>query len=73
MVVCFPVMSATMMDIAKDLKVSVVTVSKVLRNQGRISDATTLLRDTLARCERTLPPGDPLTQTVRESLTNIAG
>ncbi len=40
MVVCFPVMSATMMDIAKDLKVSVVTVSKVLRNQGRISDAT---------------------------------
>ncbi|MGA9392696.1 MAG: LacI family DNA-binding transcriptional regulator [Candidatus Sulfotelmatobacter sp.] len=33
-------MPATMMDIAKDLKVSVVTVSKVLRNQGRISDAT---------------------------------
>lgn len=28
------------MDIARDLKVSVVTVSKVLRNQGRISDAT---------------------------------
>ena len=33
-------MPATMQDIAKDLKVSVVTVSKVLRNQGRISDAT---------------------------------
>jgi LacI family transcriptional regulator len=33
-------MTATMMDIAKDLKVSVVTVSKVLRNQGRISAAT---------------------------------
>ncbi len=33
-------MTATMMDIAKDLKVSVVTVSKVLRNQGRISEAT---------------------------------
>jgi LacI family transcriptional regulator len=29
-----------MLDIAKDLNVSVVTVSKVLRNQGRISDAT---------------------------------
>jgi LacI family transcriptional regulator len=29
-----------MMDIANDLQVSVVTVSKVLRNQGRISDAT---------------------------------
>src|ERR1700677_1703958 len=40
MVVCLAVMSVTMMDIAKDLKVSVVTVSKVLRNQGRISDAT---------------------------------
>jgi LacI family transcriptional regulator len=33
-------MPATMQDIARDLKVSVVTVSKVLRNQGRISDAT---------------------------------
>jgi LacI family transcriptional regulator len=29
-----------MLDIAKALNVSVVTVSKVLRNQGRISDAT---------------------------------
>jgi len=35
-----PAMAATMMDIARDLDVSVVTVSKVLRNQGRISDAT---------------------------------
>ncbi len=33
-------MAVTMMDIARDLKVSVVTVSKVLRNQGRISIAT---------------------------------
>jgi LacI family transcriptional regulator len=33
-------MTATMMDIAKDVNVSVVTVSKVLRNQGRISEAT---------------------------------
>src|SRR5271156_6356385 len=33
-------MRTTMMDIARDLRVSVVTVSKVLRNQGRISDAT---------------------------------
>jgi len=33
-------MPVTMQDIAKDLKVSVVTVSKVLRNQGRISDTT---------------------------------
>jgi LacI family transcriptional regulator len=33
-------MAVTMMDIAKDLSVSVITVSKVLRNQGRISEAT---------------------------------
>jgi LacI family transcriptional regulator, galactose operon repressor len=33
-------MPVTMLDIAKDLKVSVVTVSKVLRNQGRISEPT---------------------------------
>jgi LacI family transcriptional regulator len=33
-------MSVTMMDIARDLDVSVVTVSKALRNQGRIGEAT---------------------------------
>src|SRR5215472_3800316 len=33
-------MAVTMLDIAKDMKVSVVTVSKVLRNQGKISAAT---------------------------------
>jgi LacI family transcriptional regulator len=34
------VMPVTMLRIARDLDVSVVTVSKVLRNQGRISQAT---------------------------------
>lgn len=33
-------MAVTMMDIARDLEVSVVTVSKALRNQGKISAAT---------------------------------
>jgi len=33
-------MAVTMTDIARDLKVSVVTVSKVLRNDGKISPAT---------------------------------
>ena len=33
-------MPVTMTDIARDLKVSVVTVSKVLRNDGKISPAT---------------------------------
>jgi Tetratricopeptide repeat len=40
---------------------------------GRVTDAMNLLRDTLARCEQALPPSDPLTRTVRQSLTNIAG
>jgi tetratricopeptide (TPR) repeat protein len=40
---------------------------------GRVGDAAALLRETFARCERTLPPGDPLTESVRESLADIAG
>jgi tetratricopeptide (TPR) repeat protein len=40
---------------------------------GRVGDAEALLRDTVARCERVLPYGDPLTQTVHQSLTSIAG
>jgi LacI family transcriptional regulator len=39
-VVSFLAMAVTMLDIARDLKVSVVTVSKVLRNKGKISAAT---------------------------------
>ena len=38
---------------------------------GRVGDTEALLRDTLARCERTLPAGHALTQTVRQSLANI--
>jgi tetratricopeptide (TPR) repeat protein len=40
---------------------------------GRVGDAEMLLRDTVARCERVLPYGDPLTQTVHQSLARIAG
>jgi len=40
---------------------------------GRVGDAQALLRDALARCERVLPYGDPLRETVRQSLANIAG
>jgi hypothetical protein len=40
---------------------------------GRLTDATTVLRDTVDRCELALPPGDPLTQRLRENLANIAG
>jgi tetratricopeptide (TPR) repeat protein len=40
---------------------------------GRIGDAVNLLRDTAERCDRVLSPGHPLAQSVRKSLTNIAG
>ncbi len=38
--ISFPTMAVTMLDIARDVNVSVVTVSKVLRNKGKISVAT---------------------------------
>jgi thioredoxin-like negative regulator of GroEL len=39
---------------------------------GRVGDARTLLWDTLARCEHVLPYGDPLTQTVHQSLASVS-
>jgi len=39
---------------------------------GRVTDAVALLRDALARCERTLPPGDPVTRTVLDGLAAMA-
>ena len=38
---------------------------------GRVEDAETLLREIAARCERVLPPGDPHTQAVHQSLANL--
>src|SRR6202023_2293378 len=38
--ISFTTMAVTMQDIARDVGVSVVTVSKVLRNKGKISAAT---------------------------------
>src|SRR5262249_32279405 len=38
---------------------------------GRLTDGLEVLRDAAARCERVLPPGDPLTRPVREGLANI--
>jgi tetratricopeptide (TPR) repeat protein len=38
---------------------------------GRVGDAVVLLHDIAARCERTLPSGDPLTQAVHQSLANL--
>jgi hypothetical protein len=40
---------------------------------GRLGDAMALLNDIIARGERALPPGDPLTQKMRETLASITG
>ena len=40
---------------------------------GRLGDAMALLTDIIARGERALPAGDPLTQKMRETLANITG
>ena len=38
---------------------------------GRVGDAVALLRDLAVRCERVLPAGDPLTETIRQSLLSV--
>ena len=40
---------------------------------GRLSDALALLSSIITRAERALPPGDPLTQKMRETLASITG
>jgi tetratricopeptide (TPR) repeat protein len=38
---------------------------------GRVGDAVTVLHDVAERCDRTLPPTNPLARSVRQSLVNI--
>jgi tetratricopeptide (TPR) repeat protein len=57
----------------RDTLAARVSLATVYYRVGRLTDAETLLRDTVARCEQVLPGGDPLIQTARETLRNIAG
>jgi tetratricopeptide (TPR) repeat protein len=50
-----------------------VSLAHVYYSVGRIGDAAALLRETIERCDRVLMPDDPLRQTAKESLANIAG
>jgi hypothetical protein len=50
-----------------------MSLAQVYYAVGRLGDATNLLRDAAERCDRVLPPADPLAQTVRESLANLTG
>lgn len=47
-------------------------LASTYRAAGRLTDAATVLRDALSRCEQALPPGHPLTQTVRHALADLA-
>jgi Tetratricopeptide repeat len=49
------------------------TLADIYNSVGLLTDAKRLLEDTAERCERALPPDDPLNQAVRESLARIAG
>ena len=44
-----------------------------LNEVGRLGDARELLRATVVRCERALPPGDELTAQVQAAVIDIAG
>jgi len=48
-------------------------LARVYYATGRLGDAVTQLTDGISRAERSLPPGDPLMQRMREALTNITG
>jgi hypothetical protein len=54
-----------------DTLARMVSLAHLYYAVGRVGDAVALLHETEFRCERVLPPDDPLTQTVRRSLANI--
>jgi tetratricopeptide (TPR) repeat protein len=54
-----------------DTLARLVNLASLYYTVGRVGDAVALLHDISGRCERTLPPGDPLTRVVRQSLVNI--
>jgi len=54
-----------------DTLARMVNLAHLYYTVGRVGDAVALLHETAIRCDRVLPPGDPLTATVRQSLANI--
>ena len=50
-----------------------VSLAHAYYKVGRVTDAEKLLRETVNRCELSLPASDPLTAIARTSLTNITG
>jgi len=54
-----------------DTLTRLVNLAHLYYTVGRVGDAVAVLHDVSGRCERTLPPGDPLSAAVRQSLINI--
>jgi len=54
-----------------DTLLRLASLAHLYYSVGRIGDAVTVLRETAMRCERVLPAGDPLTQSVHQSLANL--
>lgn len=57
----------------RDTLSACVNLAHAYYKAGRVTDAEKLLRETVGRCELSLPVSDPLTGTARASLANIAG
>ncbi len=56
-----------------DTLTAAVNLGRVYYSVGRLTDASAVLRDTVDRGERVLPPGSTVTQSARESLASIVG
>ena len=54
-----------------DTLTRLANLARLYYTVGRVGDAVAVLRKTAARCERVLPSGDPLTQSIHQSLANL--
>jgi tetratricopeptide (TPR) repeat protein len=54
-----------------DTLTRLASLAQLYNTVGRVGDALAVLRDVSGRCERTLPPGHPLTRSIHQSLANI--
>lgn len=56
-----------------DTLAACVNLARIYYSVGRHTDAENLLTDAVGRCERNLPPGDPLVHAARGVLANVIG
>ena len=56
-----------------DTLASYADLARAYSAAGQAGEAVTLLRDTIARSEQALSPGDPLTLALRQALADLTG